>query len=143
MTPEEFDLFWREPKCVNDDVVYSPVKDLPHWLEFERLVVLGSSREDICVGGTFNCRTGQITFSFSIQGKAQVCRYDVNGAVHKNEGRTHKHFIKSPRCVSRQLPHAVRRDDLIGLTAPEVWVILCKEASLEHPRDFFDPKGHC
>lgn len=74
------------------------------------------------------------TFNFSVKGVGPICRYDVNGAIHGNAGRTHKHALETDRCPERHLPNARPRNDLDipGITIEDVWDVVCKEANLLH-----------
>ena len=51
--------------------------------------------------------------------------------------------LKTEKCVRRQLPKAIGRDDLQGLTAKEAWNKLCVEGNIAHTGEFFEPEVQC
>jgi len=84
---------------------------------------------------------GGISYNFSIRGVGPICRVDVNGSIHKNCGRTHKHSLQREIDPRRNLPDAIARPELSGLTARQVWQVICEEAGIKHLGEFMDPEG--
>lgn len=110
-----------------------------YFLVFENAALKNPFDYDIVLNGSFNKKTGALKFNFLMRGVGPICRVEVNGAIHGDAGRTHKHDIRKDSDPRMDLPHAEARPDLIGKTPKEVWEDLCKRAKIEHTGNFVDP----
>ena len=144
MYQREYEDIWRSPdKCVNDDIAFAPRRGCINIFDFDGIEVINSTVEGLLIGGHYNCNTGAVTFNMHIRGVGAISRYCVGGTRHGDVGRYHQHSIRKDEDIRRHLPHAVRRDDLRGLTARRVWETPCTEACITHVGTFFDPEEMC
>ena len=109
---------------------------------FEDVEVIGIE-QPIVLNGHFHCRTGYFSVNFVVPGVGPVRRYDLGGSIHNDVGRFHEHRIVTPDCVRRQLPTAVRRDDMSGISTTDAWKLICAEAAITHTGTFFPPEVRC
>jgi len=142
MTKDEFDELRRMPsKEISVDIEFVKTKYLPDYIViFDKARVENSIDYDIYLNGHFNRKTGSLTFNFTLQGVGPICRIDVNGAIHGDQGRTHKHELINEHDPSAGLPIAYARPDFEGKSAREVWAMICKLAKIEHNGNFSDPE---
>ena len=63
----------------------------------------------------------------------------VNGTIHPNAGRTHKHDLRKDSDPRNNLPTAIERPDLAGKSIKEVWDILLQQANITHTGTFNEP----
>jgi hypothetical protein len=126
-------------KTIAQDIAFSaPTSCLPN-LIFDGVPVENSMGYDIILNGTFKPRLKAITFNFVVRGVGPICRVCVNGTLHGDAGRTHKHDLQSEEDPRRNLPIAVARPDLVGLKPSEVWTKLLTQANITHVGKFHDP----
>ena len=78
----------------------------------------------------YNEETNSKTINISIQSEGPICRLDVDGQNHKQQGRSHKHSLSTPRCPDNNLPDAISRKDLSGKPFDEIFKIFCREANI-------------
>jgi hypothetical protein len=124
--------------------VFLPTQGFEGSFGFQGIEVLGVSHDmPLYIGGHYSCRTGAIVYNLTVKGSGAICRYCLGGTNHSPFGRYHKHSVNGAGDVAKGLPYVERRDDLKGLTAREVWCVLCKEARIFHIGDFFDPEVNC
>lgn len=142
MNKNEFDALRNLPdKKIAEDIRFLSSKDNHHSLSFSKIPVLGASGWTVLLNGTYKPATGGMSFNFVIQeAGGPVCRVDVNGTIHKDVGRTHKHNLTHDDDPRNNLPHAVARTDLQGKSAKEVWDDLCLRANIIHTGTFFAPE---
>jgi hypothetical protein len=142
MTKDEFDELRRmSGKEISVDILFVKTKHLPEEVViFDRAPVENSMDYEIFLNGHYNRKTGSLTFNFTLQGVGPICRVDVNGAIHGDQGRTHKHELTSEQDPNAGLPIARARSDFEGKTAREVWELICKLAKIENTGTFFDPE---
>ena len=81
----------------------------------------------------YNTKTLSKTINIDLPGVGAICRLDVDGTIHKNVGRNHKHEFQSIKCLKRNLPTARSRDDLAGKDMQEVFDHFCHEANIINP----------
>src|SRR5579875_2244362 len=81
---------------------------------------------------TYNKRTKSKTINIVMPDIGPICRLDVDGARHKDRGRSHKHDLQTEDCPKKNLPLAVARPNLSGLTMIEVFERFCAEVGIEH-----------
>ncbi len=140
MTPAEFQQLRDLPgKVVAADIEFKSGKDSRPNQTFEGISVLNALNWEVLLNGTYKPDVPAITFNFSIRGIGPVCRVDVNGTIHGNAGRTHKHDLRREDDPRRNLPSALARPDLVGLTPRQVWEDLCQRAQIQHTGVFIDP----
>jgi hypothetical protein len=139
--PDEFRALRGLPgKKIEVDIEFVNIRKLAeHVLVFDDAPVVNSMNLPVVVGGQYNRKTGRLTFHFTLEGCGLICRLCVNGADHKEDGRTHKHELEAAGDVRKHLPSAKRREDLLGKRPREVWEILCRNAHIEHNGRFVDP----
>ena len=130
-------------KCVNSDVIFSRHKTITDAMAFSDLEVLVSTIERVVISGHYNCSAGSFAYNISVVGGGIISRYCAGGQNHSDQGRYHQHICKRDDDVRRQLPIAVKRDDLKGLTAKQGWELLCHEMNIHHIGTFFEPEVKC
>lgn len=144
MVRSDIDALWSlADKCVNGDIVFVPHRSVPNVFSFERLEILNSMMDGVYMNGHFNCSVPCVTFNITIEGVGAVSRYCVGGPKHGNVGRFHQHSVRREDDIRKQLPYAVRRDELRGLRAKRVWEVICSEANIVHVGTFFEPEEMC
>ena len=144
MSPSEFRTLWNlRDKCVNEDIVFTPMRGFSDGFEVKPVPVLNTQTPNLLIGGSFNCKTRAVVYNFQLEGFGPICRYCAGGVKHPKVGRWHRHIYLRPGDVASNLPRAERRDDLKGLTPRAVWAKLCAEAGIVHTQKFFDPEVKC
>ncbi|HJT77233.1 MAG TPA: hypothetical protein VJ739_08525 [Gemmataceae bacterium] len=144
MTRDEFEELRRSPKTIEGDIAFYPYEqDAEVWV-FEGIKVENHLGYTLFLNGAYDPRTGYIKFNFALkaEGRRQsgpICRLEVRGKVHRDAGRTHKQDLREPRCMRRNLPHAVARDELEKLGLRQVWETLCRQANIDHTGQFTEP----
>lgn len=108
-------------------------------LSFGNILVYNSIGYTIILNGAYSPRTKKVTYNFVLKDICPICRVDVNGTVHRDKGRTHKHELINEADPQRNLPEANARPDLEGKTPGQLWEIICKEAKIEHKGKFREP----
>lgn len=138
-----FEEIWGTEKSIVEVIRFRLNLCISKRYEFDAVEILGHPQYDLKVNGVYHCGTGEITFNFMVVDVGTVCRYDLGGAEHGEAGRFHQHLVKKPDCVRRQLPNAVPRNDLMGLTCLQAWKKVCDDASIYHHETFFEPELLC
>jgi hypothetical protein len=140
MDRQAFEELRRLPdKVIRSDIRFAPERGFGGNSVFRDVTVENRLDWDVVLNGTFKPLLGAITFNFVVRGVGPICRVDVNGTIHREAGRTHKHELKQKEDPYRNLPFALPRPDLVGRSAREVWTTLCHDASIHHEGNFFDP----
>ncbi len=128
-------------KSITAEIAFRTSKDTSPNLTFNEVIVKNSQGWEVVLNGTYKPDIPSVTFNFVVRGVGPICRLDVNGTVHKEAGRTHKHDLLMDEDSRKNLPTAVARKELEGKTAREIWEILCKQANITHIGAFIDPEG--
>ena len=128
-------------KRITANIEWASPRDGKPNLIFEQVPLENSAGFDVVLNGTYKPDIPAITFNFVLLGIGPICRVDVNGTIHRDAGRTHKHDLRHEADPRRNLPTAIARADLEGKTAWEVWLDLCEKANIEHTGSFNDPEG--
>ena len=141
MNKNEFDQLRNLPgKVIAADIAFTAKKDAgSDNLVFEQVEVQNSLGWDVVLNGTYKPSIPSITFNFVLRGAGPVCRVCVNGTVHGDAGRTHKHDLRTENDPRLNLPTAVARPDLHGRSVREVLAILCTQANINHTGALHDP----
>ncbi len=141
MNRSDFELLRKLPdKEVEADIEFVNVRKSPPQLVcFDGAAVLNSLGYEITVSGQHNRRTKRTTYYFCVGGAGMVCRVCVNGAVHGDAGRTHKHELMNESDPWDDLPYAVSRPDLRDKTPRQIWDVICRQAGIRHTGCFIDP----
>jgi hypothetical protein len=140
MTRDEFTELRRAPKEISADIQFRPTKKFGDgWLFVEDMPVGNQLNYDLFLDGRYNSITKTLIFNFKIRGVGPICRMEVNGKIHRDAGRTHKHDLIHESDSRKNLPNAQHRPDLENKTPREVWEILCRQAKIEHTGNFVDP----
>jgi len=139
----EFELLRDLPgKEVTEDIVYRTDKHLPTGVyRTDQVAVENSLNLQVVLEGFFTPATGAVVFNFFLVGTGPICRFEVNNTIHRDCGRTHKHDLRTPRCPSQNLPHAIARADLNGLGPRELWALICQHTKIVHTGRFDLPGG--
>lgn len=82
----------------------------------------------------YNDITLSKTINIVMAGVGPICRLDVDGSIHKDAGRNHKHELRTPGCSANNLPTAVPRPELAGFTIDQVISIFCVDAGISIPK---------
>jgi hypothetical protein len=141
MNKNEFDQLRALPgKSIQADINFAERKDAgSDNLIFEQIEVQNSLDWPVVLNGNYKPSIPSITFNFVIRGAGPICRVCVNGTVHGNAGRTHKHDLQTENDSRQNLPVAVARPDLAEKSVREVWQILCSQANITHTGTFNAP----
>jgi hypothetical protein len=141
MTKLEFQQLRDIPgKIIADDITFQSTAETAPNLIFERIQVSNDLGWEVLLNGAFKPGIPSVTFNFVIRGLGPVCRVCVNGSIHKNAGRTHKHSLENENDPRLNLPGAVPRPDLDGKTSKEIWQILCHQSNIQHTGIFNEPE---
>lgn len=144
MNRSEFEQLRKLPnKVINSDIVYIEDSSEFPLFRFQGVQIENSLGLKLLLNGTYRPTINSIVFNFSVNGIGAICRLCVNGAIHKDVGRTHKHDLREEDDPRINLPTAIRREDLTGLTLEEVWTILCKQANITHNGSLKYPRIEC
>lgn len=143
MNRTEFEALRNLPdKIVAADIVFAQKNSTT--LVFQDVAVSNSLGIDLVLNGSFKPDIPAVKYNFCIKGVGPICRpicrIDVNGSIHGNEGRTHKHDLRSESCPRNNLPHAQQRPDFENLTAKQVWTKICLMANIQHTGRFEEPE---
>jgi hypothetical protein len=128
-------------KQITADIVWASPRDAKPNLTFDSVPLENALEWDIVVNGTYKPDIPAVTFNFVLRGAGPICRVDVNGAIHGDAGRTHKHDLQKETDPRNNLPIAIARNDLAGKTAAEVWKDICQRANILHTGIFHQPEG--
>jgi hypothetical protein len=129
-------------KTIASDIEFIPHKFSTSSLIFEQVEVSNSLGYELILNGSFVPAIPAIKFNFSIKSAGgSICRIEINGKLHREAGRTHKHDLRTENCPRKNLPFADARSDLdlSKQSASEIWAIICKEANIIHTGVFKDP----
>ncbi len=108
-------------------------------LSFGNILVHNSMGHVILLNGAYSPRTKKVTYNFVLKDVGPICRVDVNGPVHRDKGRTHKHELTDEEDPQKNLPEADARPDLEGKTPRQIWEVICREAKIGHKGRFREP----
>jgi hypothetical protein len=141
VTREEFVALRRSAKEVAEDIRYASDRNCHQdVVTFGPVPVENPLGIHVLLRGSYNRRLKSVSFNFTVEGEpGSICRVDVSGAIHKDAGRTHKHEMRSEADQRNDLPYAVPRPDLEGMTLRQVWDTLCQQAKIDHSGTFVDP----
>lgn len=142
MTKEEFVHFRELPgKTITADITFIDRCKTGIEVEFRKVVINIPGHPDIVayLDGSHHKGIGKTKYNISVQDLGPVCRIDVNGQNHGDVGRTHKHALTAPTDPDDNLPMAVARPDLNGLTPREIFDRLCQQANITMQGIFNDP----
>jgi hypothetical protein len=126
-------------KRVTANIVWTTPRDAKPNRVFELVALENELGCDVVVNGTYKPDIPAVTYNFVLRGVGPICRVDVNGTIHGNAGRTHKHDLRQEADPQKNLPVAVDRKDLDGKTPRQVWEDLCTRANIQHTGNFQDP----
>lgn len=145
MFRQEFEALWAERnKCVNEDIAYQRAPGARRELYFfDCIPIICQSGIALAVSGSYSCRTGAITFNFTVEGVGPVTRYCIGGTEHGRSGRYHQHLLRHESCSRRNLPYAEQRLNMVGMSAKKIWQEICTEADINHTGTFFEPEVQC
>jgi len=124
---------------MNEEIRFSAQPGMGPNLVFEQVKVENTLGYEVHLNGTFKPQIPSVTYNFVLKGVGPICRIDVNGTIHKEAGRTHKHDLRRESDPRNNLPTAVARPDLEGRSAREIWTILCEQANITHNAEFHNP----
>lgn len=142
MTEKEFAYFRDLPgKTISSDITFLDKCKTGIQVEFRKVLISipGHPETVAHLDGSYHRGIEKTKFNISVQDLGPVCRIDVNGQNHKNAGRTHKHTLTAPTDPDDNLPAAVARPDLNGLTPREIFNRLCEQANITMQGIFNDP----
>ncbi len=140
MNRREFEELRNFPgKYIENDIEFRPIRGMGPNLVFRDVPVHNNSGLRILLNGTFKPGLNAVTYNFVVSGLGPICRVDVNGSIHGNAGRTHKHELQHEHDPASNLPYATPRPDLAEKSASDVWEILCRQANIEHRGRFLEP----
>jgi hypothetical protein len=88
---------------------------------------------------TYNPESDTKGINVWVVGLGPICRLDVDGQVHGDVGRSHKHALQRESCPANNLPKATARADLSGKTVLEVFHEFCTIANIRHEGQFINP----
>lgn len=131
MDRAEFEQLRNLPdKEIKNDIVFHD--ENPSTLAFNDVMVSNSLGIELILNGVIKPDIPAYKFNFSVRGVGAICRVEVNSTIHKEAGRTHKHELRYESCPRQNLPYAVARPDLEGMSLEEIWKTICTQALIKH-----------
>lgn len=129
-------------KVIEGDIVFLPSKNISTIFESERIEVENALGIALVLNCTYIPDISRLKFNFHVQGVGAICRIEVNGVVHGDAGRTHKHHLVKETCPRKNLPEADARPDLDALAhSPKaIWDKVCEQANIVHLGEFKEPR---
>jgi hypothetical protein len=132
VTRAEFEALLKSP----GKSISGPIELLPALSQPGKLVAQGTINnndgDEAVIHVRFDTRTLSKTINVVVNGVGPICRLDVDGARHRTEGRHHKHDLRTERCPERNLPEAVARPELSGLSIEKVFDAFCRDAGIQN-----------
>jgi hypothetical protein len=126
-------------KVIRGDIRFTRREQLRPAISAENLVIENGAGAELRMQITFNPESDSKGINVWAVGVGPICRLDVDGQVHRDAGRSHKHSLQTERCPASNLPTAVARADLAGKTLREVFQEFCTIANIRHEGQFVDP----
>jgi hypothetical protein len=94
MNRAEFEQLRDLPdKRINGNVSFSLPKGSRPLHILTPLAVNNSLGVDLVLQGSYNAEIRKLTIQFLVRGIGPICRFCINGRLHKALGRTHKHDL--------------------------------------------------
>jgi hypothetical protein len=88
----------------------------------------------------FNPETGAKTINVVHVGGGPICRLDVDGAEHQDQGRSHKHDVQDDDSVRRRLAYGVTpRPEMSGKPLRDIFNTFCEQANITFEGEFHAP----
>ncbi|HZL29302.1 MAG TPA: hypothetical protein VFC39_22450 [Acidobacteriaceae bacterium] len=144
MIRHEFEDFWREPnKCVTDDIIFRLSVGYGAVYSFDDIPVICQSDMELAVHGSYSCLTRAMSYNFTIKGVGPITRYCAGGPEHHDSGRYHHHLLRHESDPRQNLPYAEARPTLEGMSALEIWKLICIEGNISHTGTFYEPEVMC
>lgn len=132
MTRSEFEALRDAPgKRIGERVELVPDESQPHKF-VGRATIRASAGQEAVMHLRFDTRTRAKTINVVLDGIGPICRLDVDGARHRDQGRNHKHDLRTPECPERNLPEAVARPELSGQSMEDIFDFFCAEAGIQN-----------
>jgi len=111
-------------------------------LSADRIPIENSEGVTLWMNLNYNPETGAKGINVTLVGEGPICRLDVDGANHRDAGRSHKHSLQDERSIRRCLRDGViPRADLSGKPMREVFDDFCRSANIVHTSTFADPES--
>ncbi len=143
MNRTEFEQLRNLPdKFIEEDIVFVPSKNISTVLECEQIKVENSLGISLILNCSYIPDIPRLKFNFHVQGVGAICRFEVNGKVHGEAGRTHKHYLVNESCSRKNLPEADPRPDLALLvySPKEIWNKVCEQSRIVHLGELVEPR---
>jgi len=129
-------------KRIDEDLVFENVPGKAPNRVLRSVEVFNTGGVKVKLEGHFHPLHDGVTFVFVCpEAGGPICRVDVRGTNHKNQGRTHKHDLHRDADPRDNLPSAHARPDLENLDPSQVWTDLCTRANIQHTGRFADPRA--
>lgn len=146
MNRQEFEEVRNNPnKTIAQDIAFRPKVRGAKTLEFRDVAILTPDFPglNLILNGNYNPTLNKVTFNVQVKGAGPVCRIDVNGTNHGDAGRTHKHSLQRPEDCQppNNIPYAVPRPELEGLTPEQVFDAFCQQANIKFTGQFQVQQG--
>ncbi len=104
------------------------------------IIVENSSNTELRMQVKYNPETGCKGFNVVAVGVGPICRLDIDGPVHGDAGRCHKHSLQTERCPDQNLRKNVApRADLSGRSLADLFAIFCEMANIKHEGMLYPP----
>lgn len=135
-------LLALQGKRIDQDMVFEDIPEkAPHRI-LKSVEVFNTGGIKVRLEGHYTPNHESVTFVFVCpEAGGPICRVDVRGTNHKEQGRTHKHDLHRETDPRNNLPTAHARPDLETLNPAQVWTDLCTRASIQHTGRFVDPRA--
>jgi hypothetical protein len=124
VTKLDFLSLRQSPKIIRGDIAFYP-SGTRKILTLNELLVENAQGVELRLTGSYIPFLPSVTYNF-IAGNCSICRLEINGNIHGDVGRNHKHEIKTDTCCSQKLPFPYRMDSLASKTAKEIWIALLR-----------------
>lgn len=120
-------------KAIEGDIKLIAGRRLAPLLTADDIEIANTAGRELKLNITFHPLLDSITFNVTEAGNGPVCRLDIRGTAHKDQGRTHKHSLQDESSPRKNLGKGVAaRPDLETLSIQEAWQQFCMMAKIDH-----------
>lgn len=128
-------------KIIENDIRLTAGRRTAPLLTADDIEIANSAGRELKLNITFHPQLDSVTFNVTESGNGPICRLDIRGTAHKDQGRTHKHSLQDESSPRQNLGKGVAaRPDLETLSILEAWQKFCEMAKIEHRGEFIVPR---
>lgn len=123
-------------KIIEGDISFqSDTRLIPNKVA-ENIIIKNDLNINLKMNLRYNEEIHSKTINIVANGNSPICRLDVDGTAHKDQGRSHKHSLLTARCPARNLPNAISRSELSGKPFQVIFKKFCHEANIDFKGNF-------